>query len=141
MLSKRRFLALLLTLGTAAVWAQAPVESGALTVESKGDISYVSGGVGASEQEALAKAKSEYNLWLTFAVTGTGAFLSDIPVTISDKAGQVLVEAVSAGPYFYARVPAGTYHLSVDNAGQVKKRTVSVPASGGVSEVFEWPRQ
>jgi hypothetical protein len=141
MFSKRRFLALLLAVGTASVWAQVPVQPGELTVKSKGDISYVSGGVGASEQEALAKVKSKYNLWLTFAVTGTGAFLSDIPVTISDKAGQVLVEAVSAGPYFYARVPAGTYRLSVDNAGQVKTRTVSVPASGGVSEVFEWPRQ
>ena len=141
MFNKRSLFAFLLTLGTASVWAQAPAQPGELTVQSKGDISYVSGGVGASEQEALKKVRSDYNLWLTFAVTGTGAFLADVPVTISDKSGQALLEAVSAGPYLYARVPAGTYRVSADNEGQVQTRTVTVPASGGVPEVFEWPRQ
>ena len=99
---------------------------------------YVSGGVGASEQEALEQAKSDYNLRLLFAVSGSGAFLAEVPVTIADPDGQVLLEAVSDGPYFYAKVPPGSYRISAENAGQVQTRSVTVPATGSASQGFYW---
>jgi hypothetical protein len=121
-----------------AVVALAAAEAVGLEVKSAGGISYVSGGVGASEQEALEQAKSDYNLRLLFAVSGSGAFLAEVPVTIADSGGQVLLEAVSDGPYFYAKVPAGSYRVSAENAGKVQTRSVTVPASGAASEGFYW---
>jgi hypothetical protein len=98
----------------------------------------VSGGIGASEQEELERIKSDYNLQLTFAVSGSGAFLAKVPVTITDTSGQVVVEAVSAGPYFYARLPAGSYRVSAEHDSQVQARSVAVPATGAASEGFSW---
>jgi len=123
-------------LALGAVVAVGPVVG--LEVKSAGDISYVSGGVGASEQEELERVKSDYNLRLLFAVSGSGAFLAKVSVTIADDSGQVVLEAVSDGPYLYAKLPAGIYRVSADNAGKVQTRSVSVPASGGVSEGFYW---
>ena len=138
MRSMRRFIALFLALGTSLFCGQAAVQAAPLDVQTAGDISYVSGGVGASEQEALAQMKSDYNLRLLFAVAGSGSFLSAIPVTIADGAGQVLVQAVSEGPYFFARVPPGHYRISAERAGQVKTQSVRVPATGAAAVDFRW---
>ena len=118
--------------------ALAATQAVGLEVKSAGGITYVSGGVGASEQEALEQAKSDYNLRLLFAVSGSGAFLAEVPVTIADPDGQVLLEAVSDGPYFYAKVPPGSYRISAENAGQVQTRSVTVPATGSASQGFYW---
>ena len=120
------------------VVALAAAEAAGLEERSAGEISYVSGGVGASEQEALEQVKSDYNLRLLFAVSGSGAFLAKVPVTIADPGGQVLLDAVADGPYFYARVPAGSYRVSAENAGKVQTRSITVPTSGAVSEGFYW---
>jgi hypothetical protein len=138
MIRTRKFWALWLFLGTAFAWGPTVARVEGLEVKSAGDISYVSGGIGASEQEALELVKSDYNLQLTFAVSGSGAFLAKIPVTITDTSGQVVVEAVSAGPYFFARLPAGSYRVSAEHDSQVQARSVAVPATGAASEGFSW---
>jgi len=138
---KRLYLTLLFSICGALICGPIAAESQALEVHTAGDISYVSGGVGASEQEALAQVKSDYNLRLLFAVTGSGAFLAEIPVTLADGKGQVLLEAVAAGPYFYARVPPGDYRISAERAGQVETRSVTVPSAGAVSTDFRWAQK
>lgn len=134
MISKSKICASLLSLGVALAVGPAA----GLEVKTAGDISYVSGGVGTSEQEALEQVKSDYNLRLLFAVTGSGAFLAKVPVSITDQAGQVVLETVSDGPYLYAKLPAGTYSVSAENAGDVQTRNVTVPATGAASEGFYW---
>lgn len=139
MIATKNYFALLPLLGIALAGAAAPTQAERLTVETVGEISYVSGGVGTQEQEALQQAKSDFNLHLLFAVAESGAFLARVPISIADESGQVLVEAVSDGPYFYAKVPTGTYTVSAENSGNVQTRTLTVPASGTVSEDFRWP--
>ena len=107
-------------------------------MKTAGNMSYVSGGVGASEQEELEQIKADYNLQLLFAYTGSGAFLASVPVKIADQSGQILVEAVTNGPYLYAKVPTGTYSVSAEHAGQVQTRSVTVPLTGAASEGFYW---
>jgi len=141
MTSMYRFLALLLLLGAGLVGGQARVRASGLEMKTAGEIDYVSGGVGASEQEALAQVKHDYNLRLLFAVSGSGSFLASVPVTIADGRGQVLLEAVSAGPYFYARVPAGRYQVTAERRGRVKTQSVRVPATGAVSVDFRWAQE
>jgi len=134
----RKFSVLLLLLGTGLVCGQPGAQSVGLVERTVGNISYVSGGVGASEQEELERIKQEYNLRLLFAVSGSGSFLASVPLKIADGRGQVLLEAVSAGPYFYARVPAGLYQVSAERHGQVKTQSVRIPATGAASVNFRW---
>jgi hypothetical protein len=70
---QRKMCAALLSLGAVATVCPAA----GLEITTAGDISYVSGGVGASEQEELEQVEADYNLRLLFAVTGSGAFLAE----------------------------------------------------------------
>jgi hypothetical protein len=113
-------------------------EATGLDVKTAGDVSYVSGGVGVSSREALEQAKKDFNLRLLFAYARSGEYLSNIGVKIVDRSGNTILDAVSDGPFFYAKLPAGSYRVSADNAGQVQTRSVRVPASGAAVADFYW---
>jgi hypothetical protein len=102
-------------------------------------VPHVSGGIGASEREAMEQVKSQYNLRLLFAVAGSGAYLSNIRVQIDDAAGPTLLTTITIGPWFYANLAPGEYVLEVEYAGQTQTRQVVIPASGAVAESFYWP--
>ena len=86
----------------------------------------------------MRAVQGDYNLHLLFAVRGTGEYLADIPVTIADAKGKVLVEAVSQGPFFYARLLAGRYRVTAGKGSSAITRTVSVPSRGAANEAFYW---
>ncbi|EGV17559.1 carboxypeptidase-like regulatory domain-containing protein [Thiocapsa marina] len=102
-------------------------------------VPHVSGGIGASEREAMEQVKSQYNLRLLFAVAGSGAYLSNIRVQIQDAAGPILLTTVTVGPWLYANLAPGDYVLTVEHAGQAQTRNVTLPATGAVAESFYWP--
>jgi hypothetical protein len=113
---------------------KAPMES-----ESTQEIPHISGGVGLSEREELAQVKSQYNLWLLFAVQGSGEYLSDIQVRIDEASGPTRLTAVSDGPLFYARLPPGRYVITAAAAGrQSQTHPVAVPKSGAAEQSFYW---
>jgi hypothetical protein len=130
------FVFLLACIGLAIGPARA--DDPALDVKTVGNVSYVSGGVGVSERQALDQVKSQYNLRLLFAYNKSGAYLADVRVKITTGGGHTLLDVVSDGPFFYARLPAGHYRVSADNAGKVQTRSVTVPANGAVSQDFYW---
>ncbi len=101
-------------------------------------IAYVSGGVGSQNQRELRAVESNYNLHLLFAVKGSGEYLADIPVTIADAKGRVLVEAKAEGPFFFARLPAGRYRVTAGTGSTAMTRTVSVGAHGSADQSFYW---
>jgi hypothetical protein len=101
-------------------------------------VPHISGGIGASEREAMEQVKSQYNLRLLFAVAGSGAYLSNIRVQIQDAAGPILLTTVTVGPWFYANLAPGDYVLTVEHAGQAQTRNVTLPATGAVAESFYW---
>lgn len=101
-------------------------------------VPYLSGGIGSSERAEMSQVKDDYNLHLLFAVQGSGAYLADIRVRIADANGTTLLAAVSKGPWFYAKLAPGQYHLSADKAGQVQTAEVRVPASGTLQAAFYW---
>lgn len=108
-------------------------------VHTQADISYVSGGIGGAERAALRAAASSYNLHLLFAGQGSGEYLSSVKVTIANQSGVVVLDAVSDGPYFMARLPAGRYRVTADaGGGAAQTRVVAVPDRGSASASFFW---
>ena len=85
--------------------------------------------------------KSQYNLRLLFALQGSGEYLSNVQVRIDKAGGPTLLTAVSEGPWFYVHLPPGRYNLTLDNAGQVQTRRVTVPARSATEQSFYWPRE
>lgn len=88
----------------------------------------VSGGVGMEAREQLRQRAEDYELKLVFAATPSGDYLAEIPVTITDRRGNKVVEAVSEGPWMYVELPSGAYTVRADHAGQTQTRQVSVRA-------------
>ena len=91
-------------------------------------MSFISGGVGENSVAALKAREGEFNLKLVFTLT-EGAYLADVGVKITDAGGKTVIEHVTDGPIFMARLPAGTYTVAATYNGkpQVRGQAFSIP--------------
>jgi hypothetical protein len=112
-----------------------PPAGPALQAQQQGDITFVSGGAGTEDRDALRQVETQYNLRLLFAARN-GDYLADVAVTLSNARGTVL-DTIAEGPIFYARVPPGRYRLTVSNQGQSQSRDISI-GNGAVRQDFYW---
>ncbi len=132
---KRLHLALILPcvlIGFPAIAQQAP-----LTPQTQGEVTYVSGGVGEDERDAMKAMRGDYDLSLLFAVKGSGEYVSDVNVKIKDAKGAVCLDTVADGPMLYAKLKPGHYSISAERDGHVMNKKVTV--SGKLSTVeFAW---
>jgi len=114
-----------------------PLSATALEVQQQGSISYLSGGIGSAERDVLKLQEPNFNLKLMFA-SKEGPFLSDAPVEILDSKGNSVLSATADGPFFYAKLPAGTYTVKTGNDPLVKTQKVTVKDTGLRSVNFFW---
>ena len=111
----------------------------ALEQQTQRGASYVSGGVGVDEVQAMRAQSSNYNLKLMFAVAGTGEFLANVKVSVQDARGNTVIDAVSDGPLFYARLPEGRYRVVTENDGKTQSRAVTLRSGQRADLNFFWP--
>lgn len=104
----------------------------------EGDIGFVSGGTSLDDRASLRDIAGAYNLHLTFAVQPSGEYLAGIGVKLADTKGRTLLDTVSDGPLFYAKVPPGLYRVTVTNAGKSQTRDLKVAATSPASQAFYW---
>jgi len=135
---KRRYLMLMFSclLQSYPALAQPP----ALQPQTQGEVTFVSGGVGADEQAAMQAMRGDYNLSLLFAAQG-GEYLSDVDVHITDAHGHSYLETVSDGPRLMAKLRPGRYIVSVERDGRAMRKTVSVGGRQSAPVSFVWPQQ
>jgi hypothetical protein len=113
-----------------------PEMPSSLQPQQQGNITFVSGGAGDEDRDALKQVESQYNLRLLFAARN-GDFLANVAVTLSDTHGNAVLDTIADGPIFYAHVPPGRYRLTVANEGQSQSHDVTI--GGGVdSQDFYW---
>src|SRR5205823_5169791 len=92
-------------------------------------ISYVNGGIGQEEVEALQDEARMYPLELMFSRRGDGEraeFVADVHLRILDTAGRVIVDRASQGPIFLAHLPDGQYIVNAEYQGRTQTRRVAV---------------
>jgi hypothetical protein len=122
------------------LWVSAEVATPeeALKVERQGDISYISGGVGEQEQQAIKNLGRNFNLKLVMAIEA-GNYLSGAQVIIQDAEGNTVLQAVSEGPFFYAELPPGTYTVEASGFGDSYQKTATLTGQNQVQLDFYWP--
>jgi hypothetical protein len=113
-------------------------EESLLKAQTQGDVVFVSGGIGSDEQNALQTVRADYNLSLLFSVRGTGEYLSDIKVSITDSRGNMILETISEGPMLLAQLKPGRYTVIADLEGQTAQRTAVVGNKRRTSISFIW---
>jgi hypothetical protein len=106
-------------------------------IRQSGSVSYVSGGVGDEEFDRILSLGRDFNLKLLFA-TRSGAYLSDVNITLMDTRGQRLLDAKTDGPLFYAKLPAGRYQIEASSNGTTLRKSVAVTAQGQRKVDLRW---
>ncbi len=133
-------------LGRIALWtlglgiAASASAQDAVTLEPKtqNNTTFISGGVGKDEaQLADAISRYGYNVQLVFAEQ-TGAFLADVNLHITDAAGNTVLDTVSEGPMFLAKLPPGQYRVAAQANGAVRTATVDA-GRGAKRTTLVWP--
>jgi hypothetical protein len=124
----------------AATGAWAATSASLPPEQTSGPVRYVSGGVGKDQQAAMKQAASKYVLELEFVQGGKGAdvFMANVPVTIKDHTGKVILDARSDGPLMLAKLPDGQYTISAQNAGKTESRKVKIEHGKHEMVVFHW---
>lgn len=111
--------------------------NGDAIVQNVGGVSYVSGGVGTTSIDRLNSLANDFNVKLVFALK-SGAYVSDVRVTIADATGRTVLDATSDGPWFLTRLPAGAYQIVATLAGQAIKQPLSVDTARLKTIDFRW---
>jgi hypothetical protein len=106
--------------------------------QTQGDVTFVSGGVGGDERSAMQAIRADYNLSLLFSVQGSGEYLSDVKVSVTDEKGNTLLETVSDGPMLLASLKPGHYNVTAELDGQVAHKKATVGNKQRTSLSFIW---
>jgi hypothetical protein len=119
-----------------AAGAQAPIDADCIATHSttvagttpppeqqSGSISFVNGGIGAPQAEAMRAIKSGYPLALTFAehLEGKDAYTAMVTVDIRDGAGNRVLCVSDAGPMLFLRLPDGDYTVTARSYGGIEQ--------------------
>jgi hypothetical protein len=91
-----------------------------------GDVTYVTGGIGDEERNAMKESEKDYNLRILSA-SKTGDFVGDTHIVISRK-GEPVLDAQS-GPMMFVNLPSGNYVVEATSDGQTKKQNVTIGKS------------
>jgi hypothetical protein len=115
---------------------------------TRGDVTYLCGGVGAEEADHMKSEARNYDMLLTFAAKD-GSYLADVSVDITDAKGGAVLQASCDAPMLLVDVPkSGTYRVHAQTAGYSLDRTAKVVAHRrkgqgmqATNVVFVWPQQ
>jgi hypothetical protein len=110
--------------------------------KTQNGIAYLTGGIGQDEVRAMrAEAKDGYNLQLVFATEKSGQYQANVKVSISDAKGKKLIDAISEGPGFYAKLPVGRYRINAEAKGTQQSRSIEVTGHNLNRFVLYWPAE
>ena len=106
----------------------------------KGDISYVSGGIGKSEAAAMKHAAKRYPLELEFVARAKpkDEYLANIKVKIKDAHDKLVLDTTAEGPFLLAKMPAGKYTVSAGHNGKMEHRMIEIAPKMHRRVVFVW---
>ena len=107
--------------------------------KTENGVAYVSGGVGQDEAAAMRAEAKHYPMSIFFTAGKDNAFLANVKVTISDKAGKEVLNT-TAGPILLVKAPPATYAITAVRNGRTLHRTVHVQKTGEKQIVFHWPK-
>jgi hypothetical protein len=110
-------------------------EQAVLQPQSQGDVTFVSGGIGRDEADAMQALRSKFNLHMLFALK-SGDYLSEIQLAIFDKKGNSLFETVTLGPMLWVDIKPGTYFIKAQLDGKFIEKKVNVSKNTSLS--FIW---
>ncbi|SHL72690.1 hypothetical protein SAMN05216428_105140 [Nitrosospira sp. Nsp11] len=108
---------------------------------SQGHAEFLSGGIGGDESDAIKKAAISWPLMLELAQTSTprAEYISDVPVTISDESGKIVLDTVAEGPFLLIKLPPGKYSLAATYQSIKLYRQLNIQKGQHEKLTLIWP--
>lgn len=128
-------LAAALLLGTLCVGALTPASASPLLRPG----THATGGVGEEDQHRMQLSRSLYNLRLTFAEAGTGAYLSGVDVVVEPlQPGPTYGPFKDCGPLLHVVLNPGAYRVRATYRGLVRTINVHIGGEPAIATLY-WP--
>lgn len=124
-----------------ALGCPAAAMAGDLAQRTPQGLSYLSGGVGEDERQAMLAVRADYNLRMTFATRVSGEYLADVALAVFDRSGTQVATATSDGPWCYLKLEPGSYRVVATIHGKDLQQTVVIPPNGARELYFYWDPQ
>lgn len=106
--------------------------------ENSAGIAVLHGGVGVEERAAIEQKAADYNLKLTFARKGSGAYLFGVKVVVRNKQGAVVIDTTASGPLLLAKLPDGEYTVSATEQDTALVQTIAIKGGARRDWVFRF---
>ncbi|MFJ1259212.1 hypothetical protein [Cupriavidus sp. CuC1] len=112
-----------IVVGVITVFAGPSAHAADLARQTIGPVSYVCGGVGEDEQQALKSESKDFDMGLLFTEGARGEYLSDVAITLS-RNGVEVASFRSTGPRCLIKAPRATYQIVATYNGVDKHTTL-----------------
>ncbi|WP_088954157.1 hypothetical protein [Variovorax sp. HW608] len=127
----------------ATAWLVGALCAGALAPAAASPLlppgTHVSGGIGEEDQHRMQLSRSLYNLRLTFAEAGTGAYLSGVDVVVEPvERGRTHGPFKDCGPLLYVALNPGAYRVRATYRGLARTINVHIGREA-VTATLYWP--
>ncbi|SDK27183.1 hypothetical protein [Microbulbifer yueqingensis] len=108
-------------------------------VHERGEVRYVSGGIGEQERRALdalaASMDEDFDTKIHLSAA-SGHYLADAHVRIIDEQGRTLVDTQTEGPLMLVDLPEGRYTVEARNGSATQGTTIEVSPRDGVKPLY-----
>lgn len=103
-------------------------------------ISYISGGVGEEESQAILAEAKQWPLLLELSQleNGRGVWIFGAKIKILNTQNQVIFNAQADGPYMLINLAAGQYQISATYQGVVQNKSVLIQTSAPQKLAIFW---
>jgi hypothetical protein len=107
------------------------------SVQTQGNIRFISGGVGEDEAKAMHQALNRWPLSMSF-FGPAGVYLADVRVRIVDSKGKEVLQTDTLGPYLLASLPSGRYTIYARYTTEEQRRVINVSGRGHYRLLFRF---
>jgi hypothetical protein len=126
----------------AALMAYPLLASAEPKVHEHNGVSYVSGGVGDDERHAIEALSEQFDFKLMLALNGEPlAGDAQAQVRIVNSKSATLIDTITEGPLFFAKLPAGTYTVICSLNDKQEIRSVTVIDGKQEQLAINWPKE
>ena len=101
-------------------------------------LKYITAGIGEEEVAAMKRQAKNFTLNLLFSEGVVGRWVTDVNVNIYNEASQLVFRIVAAKNVLYVNLPAGTYTILANNAGQKLRHKVTLEDNVNQKVVLNW---
>jgi hypothetical protein len=105
----------------------------------EGTVTYITGGIGQAETQAIKAAARNYDLQISNAEKD-GAYTAGADFVIRSKDGHEVLQARNTGPLVYAQLPPGDYVIHANYNGVQRVADAKIDGRGATGVHLIWPQ-